>query len=309
LTIYGNWLVGDSGTASEIPAAIYYNKAGFNPYISIHNDTIEDEIAITPSGLSGTEYHVHGTRYTPVLTTINSQATFTAAVTALKNTIAEQYPEDKVYTSVTQGTWYDAYGRDKLYKISNSSYTVATAYEQGVTYYQKVTDTGDADEAQVDTQEISIMLPSIGNTIASVWDLIYGDETLNESIYRNTTIQWLDGSVYYRDNGLRLFPQTDYGVGYDTAAVNTLAGAINSTHDLMGMIIRPRPASYDPTTDPDIEDLAATYIYYYPSKGKYYRRGTVYEWGTQSWTSYDSADKDQSPFLVETPVGTGDGEL
>jgi hypothetical protein len=27
-----------------------------------------------------------------------------------------------------------------------------------------------------DTQEISVMLPSLGNTLAHVWDLVYGSE-------------------------------------------------------------------------------------------------------------------------------------
>jgi len=63
LTIYGNWLVGDSGAASEIPGAIYYNKAGFDSSVSVHSE-VADEISITPTGLSGLEYHVHGTRYT-----------------------------------------------------------------------------------------------------------------------------------------------------------------------------------------------------------------------------------------------------
>jgi len=131
------------------------------------------------------------------------------------------------------------------------------------------------------------MLPSIGNAVADMWDLIYGNEEINGSIYRNKNISWLNGSVYYRDNGLRLLPQVDYGLGYDSAAVSTLAGAINSTHDLMGMIIRPRPMGYTGANDPDIADLAKTYIYYYPSEGKYYRRGTTYEWDTIDYTTYD----------------------
>lgn len=308
LTIYGNWLVGDSGAASEIPGAIYYNKAGFDSSVSVHSE-VADEISITPTGLSGLEYHVHGTRYVKYQGTIDSTTQFNSAVTQVANACYIAHPNDKVITNTSTGAGYDVYGRDKLYKISGTEYKIATAFEKGATYYVKVTDTGDSDEPQVDTQEISIMLPSIGNAVADMWDLIYGNEEINGSIYRNKTISWLNGAVYYRDNGLRLLPQADYGLGYDSAAVSTLAGAINSTHDLMGMIIRPRPTGYTGASDPDIADLAKTYIYYYPSEGKYYRRGTTYEWDTIDYTTYDQAQKDQPPFLVEVDVGTGDGEL
>lgn len=307
LTIYGNWLVGDSGAASEIPGAIYFNKAGFDPSISVHSD-VADEITVTPSGLSGLEYHVHNTRYVQYAGTITS-SNWNSTLTNVANACYLAHPTDKIITNTSTGAGYDAYGRDKLYKISGLEYKVATTFEQGVTYYTKVTDTGDSDEPQVDTQEISIMLPSIGNAVADMWDLIYGSEAVNGSIYRNKTISWLNGSVYYRDNGLRLFPQADYGLGYDSAAVNTLAGAINSTHDLMGMIIRPRPEGYTGATDPNVADLSKSYIYYYPSEGKYYRRGTTYEWDTTDYTTYSETQKNQPPFLVEVEVGSGDGEL
>ena len=139
---------------SKIPAAIYYNKAGFDPeHISYADENITDKISIEPTGYSGHLYNQHD-------------------------------------------------GTNRL-------------------------------AVSEDTQEISVMLPSLGNTLAHVWDLVYGSEEQNGSLNRNLNINW--------DNkdGLRLVNINSEGNGYtyDTDKVNTLAGCINSVHDLMGMII------------------------------------------------------------------------
>ena len=34
----------------------------------------------------------------------------------------------------------------------------------------------------IDTQELTVMLPSIGNTISKVWDLVYGGLNTNDNI-------------------------------------------------------------------------------------------------------------------------------
>ena len=96
-----------------------------------------------------------------------------------------------------------------------------------------------------DTQEMSIMLPSIGNIMAEVWDLIYGGRDTNTQIrnsgYRNKDIQWEDARGETARRGLRLTGQ--YGDEYNTAQVETVAGAINTAHDLLGMIISKNTAS------------------------------------------------------------------
>ncbi len=86
---------------------------------------------------------------------------------------------------------------------------------------------------QVDTQELSIILPSIGNSIAEMWNVVYGDSIVNGGNNRNMDIDW-DST-----NGLRLITTNNNGNGftYNINQVSTLAGAINSVHDLMGMII------------------------------------------------------------------------
>lgn len=313
LTVDGAWQIGDPGHRGDLPAAIYYNKAGFNSEISIYSqEGIKDEIAITPSGLSGLAYHQHGARYVPLSTTSYDvpidNTSYVATLTALQNKIKTDFPDDQQVISATNNTTYDVYGRDKLYKIVNSQYVASTKFEENVPYYIKVTNTGSEMQPQVDTQEISIMLPSIGNSIAKMWDLIYGGTDLNGGQYRNTTIKWLDGTTYFRHNGLRLIPSVDYGLGYDTNAVSTLAGAINSTHDLMGMIIRTRPDNVTPDTD-DLTNLSSAYIYYYPSMGKYYRLGTTYKWSDTSVTTYDATTKNDSPYFVEQVIGSNENQL
>ena len=90
-----------------------------------------------------------------------------------------------------------------------------------------------------DIQELSIILPSIGNTISDVWDVLYGKE-------RNLDIDW---DSY---KGLRLVHK-DNGFSYSTDEIETVAGCINSVHDLMGMII------VDDVTDIGIADTDKIY--------------------------------------------------
>lgn len=169
---------------SKIPAAIYYNKAGFNPeHISYSDENITDKISIEPTGYSGHLYNQHD-------------------------------------------------GTNRL-------------------------------AVSEDTQEISIMLPSLGNTLAHIWDLVYGSEEQNGSLNRNLNINW--------DNkdGLRLVNINSEGNGYtyDTDKVNTLAGCINSVHDLMGMII---VTNNDNHVDlQDFNNIDLDKIYY--QNQKYYR--------------------------------------
>ena len=169
---------------SKIPAAIYYNKAGFDPeHISYADENITDKISIEPTGYSGHLYNQHD-------------------------------------------------GTNRL-------------------------------AVSEDTQEISVMLPSLGNTLAHVWDLVYGSEEQNGSLNRNLNINW--------DNkdGLRLVNINSEGNGYtyDTDKVNTLAGCINSVHDLMGMII---VTNNDNHVDlQDFNNIDLDKIYY--QNQKYYR--------------------------------------
>lgn len=154
-------------------------------------------------------------------------------------------------------------------------------------------------EAQPDIQEISIMLPSLGDSIAQIWDIVYGEgkQTSEEdtTLYRNLDIDW--DSI----KGLRMVKEDEesHGFSYDTEQVSTLAGAINSVHDLMGMIIV-KPEGLNG----DIEEYASSAdkdtIYYY--QGKYYRQGTKYEYDENNIITNRVLTEDDLKNLVYKPV-------
>lgn len=173
----------------------------------------------------------------------------------------------------------------------------------------KIANTGISGREYVDTngpapdiKEISIILPELGNTISDIWDIVYGDREINEYKWekthngeyedtRETDIQWYNANVAEEEKtkGLRL---VDYNIGpdetydYQPDEVSTLAGCINSVHDLMGMIIYPDDVEHpiDMTSQQVINDLSSDYIYYI--NNKYYRRGIE----TTFNTNYDPND-------------------
>lgn len=133
---------------------------------------------------------------------------------------------------------------------------------------------------QVDTQEFVMMLPSLGNTMSSIWDLIFGgrntNKTIENSFMRNTDIYWEDGKAVPKRKGLRL---AGYANGYNTTEVNTIAGAINSVHDLMGMIIT--SSSTKENLEASMDSLSMDRIYYVqegPEAGNYFRKKKSYKY-------------------------------
>ena len=118
---------------------------------------------------------------------------------------------------------------------------------------------------QEDIQELSIILPSIGNSIAEMWNIVYGNRDDNATYNqeqgthnkRNRDISWEDYDNEPDRKGLRLVRKKEDGNGfeYDQNQINTLAGCINSVHDLMGMIITN-------TVEEDIANTSSDKIYY-----------------------------------------------
>lgn len=123
-----------------------------------------------------------------------------------------------------------------------------------------------------DIKELSIQLPTIGNAVAELWDVLYGVHATDEQgnfLYeedgvtpilentRNDDIKWdsTDGTRLVRENELQ------GGLTYEPERMETLASCINSVHDLMGMII----VSDDPTVQNGTVTLQSAdmdHIYY-----------------------------------------------
>ena len=135
-----------------------------------------------------------------------------------------------------------------------------TGYSQTPTFRGGITDWSDTlyndhtrgeKVKKEDTQELSMLIPSLGNAVNEMWDLVYGkgvDEEgkklteenieLNKEYNRLKFVGWEDGSLNTHENRLRLIDKDSTGyITYQPEDAETLAGAINSAHDLMGMII------------------------------------------------------------------------
>lgn len=112
---------------------------------------------------------------------------------------------------------------------------------------------------QNDTQEIVIQLPVIGDTISKIWDIVYGSNAKNSG-RRYRDIEWKFTNDTDKDG--------DTALGGMTRDLTTIAGCINSAHDLMGMIVH--------NGRPEIlEDVDDSLIYF--EDGKYYRKGINYK--------------------------------
>lgn len=126
-------------------------------------------------------------------------------------------------------------------------------------------------EAQPDTQELIMMLPSIGDAISELWDIVYGGRETNETIKatntRNLDYQWEYANGVVKRAGLRSI--MDVNGHFDDKAVNTIAGCINTVHDMLGMII------VQDSDDLDLSKYEDGYIYQFRD-GSYRRKTTKY---------------------------------
>lgn len=161
------------------------------------------------------------------------------------NTGSQWNPETKQIETKTDsyfGAIYfnkDGFNSDYRFEKTNNSdrINVTPTGKSGVDYNVSHNSAVIKTEKSPDIQELTINLPSIGNAISTLWDVVYGtgdlDSGYNNRYRRNKNIEWNNVS------GLRLVSEDLDGSGfaYNTKKVETLAGCINSVHDLMGMII------------------------------------------------------------------------
>ena len=227
-------------------SAIYYNKKGFDPSII----TISDKYGVGDNNLDGISEDRWGWK-------------------------PGQPDVIDVLSTGKSGTLYNQYVKDENGNImlNNAGYPMHDLDSEMI--------------EQPDTKEIVAMLPSFGDTIAEMWNLTYGDEKANKEYnrrfsdsyaeqgrHRNMNVDWDDNHT-----GLRLVTRERDGYHFEKDQVQTIAGAINTTHDFIGKIIRNYPVSYEfpkykhVDVKKDVFDINTTY--YYENEGKYERTGLL----------------------------------
>lgn len=193
-------------------SAIYYNKKGFDPSII----TISDKYGVGDNNLNGISEDRWGWK-------------------------PGQPDVIDVLSTGKSGTLYNQYVKDEDGNImlNNAGYPMHDLDSEMV--------------EQPDTKEIVAMLPSFGDTVAEMWNLTYGDEKANREYnrrfsdsyaeqgrHRNMNVDWDDNHT-----GLRLVTRERDGYHFEKDQVQTIAGAINTTHDFIGKIIRNYPVYYE----------------------------------------------------------------
>ena len=140
-----------------------------------------------------------------------------------------------------------------------------------------------------DVQELSIHLPSIGNAVSDMWDIVYGEGENDENgkKIRKTNIDWDISGESYNDR-LRLVQDgNERGVTYSPENVATLAGVINSVQDLMGRIIVDDFNNFTTTDDEELtsknieDNLNSNTIYYFSDDQKYYSVKNKYDFESE----------------------------
>lgn len=126
---------------------------------------------------------------------------------------------------------------------------------------------------QNDTIQMSVNIPAIGNLLADGYDLIYGknepDPNNNNIASRPLDIDWYSGDTNedIKKNGM----PNKGGKTYD---LKTLAGTINTAHDILGQIIVDIPSNNYPN-EQDLGNMPRNYIYRY--QDNYYRIDLITE--------------------------------
>lgn len=197
-------------------------------------------------------------------------------------------------TAIVNG---DIYYNAEGFKVNKSNHnnTVKdtikfTQGSSGAKVYNKHDGSMDLTDAD-DIQELSIHLPSIGNAVADLYDVLYSDK-------RNTMADWRYHG--YENGGLRLsefFTEKDEETGevvkegykYNPEQMDTVVASINTLHDFVGMVIDDKSYNSANYIGEDTEALAQRKqqfintsdddtIYYDVNTNKYFRKTVGYDY-------------------------------
>lgn len=221
-------------------------------------------------------------------------------------------------TSFAGDIYYNKDGFNKEYtikdRVTEDSISVEpTGYSQnilsdGTAFNKSYSDNDEntfygATKEAPDTQELSIHLPSIGNTISDVWDIIYGEGVEDEdgNLKRRLNVSWDEDFGDINDASRnRMVELKDDGIGftYDRDSLSTVAGTINSIQDLMGKIIIEDVTINNKTyksaasvPSEEVRDYVdKSKIYYFSDDGLYYKATDKYEFREYCYPSdeYDN---------------------
>lgn len=179
----------------------------------------------------------------------------------LVNTSEEEINADIYFNKKANNKLYNYYDDE----IDNQIQITPTG-ASGKIYFDK-----DGNQVLVDTYELSVHLPMVGNMIADGYNLIYGsheepDEETGLTM-RTTDVEWYPGNATdeLKQNG-------NSALGGKTHELTTLAGSLNTIHDIMGQIVIDLESWPD---EAQINTLSSQYLYRFA--GKYYRRGYIFD--------------------------------
>ena len=159
--------------------------------------------------------------------------------------------DTEVKTDVPLNIYYNADGfnsQKKSFSNLTDNITLDATGKSGKYYNNSSHEIGAPKNQEIDTYEFSLLLPSLGNAVSNMWDIVYD---VDEANIRKRDIAWKDAFSNTEDELL----------GGMSTSLNTLAGTINAVHNLMGMII---------TDENRIEDISAN-NYIFTNGLKYYR--------------------------------------
>jgi len=125
--------------------------------------------------------------------------------------------------------YFNKKASDKSYRnydeTTENKIDITPTGSSGKKYFDK-----NGNQVTIDTYELSVTLPMIGNMVSDGYDLIYGAKPTPDEhgdILRYTDVSWIDGSQTQ---------EVKYN-GFDnkkTHDLETLAGTLNTLHDRLG---------------------------------------------------------------------------
>lgn len=299
---------------SEVPNQPHFGKDSTNVYYDLHvqpswgfriKEAIDENGNRTPSD----EKVYHNSSYYDINGT-------------------EQHAEN-IITEVSGDIYYNAKGFDVDYSNHETKLTDIIKLTKGQSgraynYHDPESNITTLQKAD-DIQELSIHLPAIGNAVAHLYDVLYGDGSdSEEGNKRNKNIDWYYHG--YLNKGLRLSEffndevdeetgQIKEGYRYYPDRMKTVAASINTLHDFIGMIIDEN--SYKSSKYKDdkegrqqqfIDTSDENTIYYDSDTNKYYRKAISYDYIEQVNYDYPSATvnvNNYQPNLYFVEDGTG----